>query len=79
MTELEKYELVNRCETVKELENAIIKLSHDNEISGREMSFDANVMAGYVESVVKQDNSPNLLTRKYGIRQQALYLRYYKR
>lgn len=102
MDKLEKYELVNSCETIESLKNAILMIAKDdtefyykqlseisensNEvdhnlpellIQGRRSVFDANRMVEYVEGVVKENYAPNLLTREFGIRQQALYLRYY--
>lgn len=79
MTELEKYELVNKCETDKELSEAIMMLS-DPEIKliqGRNSAFDAVSMAENCYCVINKNMNPNTLTRQYGIRQQALYIRYY--
>lgn len=80
MSELEKYELVNSCETVKELEEAILKLAdEDGMIGGRTKKFNAELMSKKVWLVVNQIEPANRLTRNYGIRQQALYLQYYER
>ena len=79
MTELEKYELVNVCEYPKELAEAIIKIGSDTgEIQGRRRSFNHTQMSEFVEGVILGKIPPNVLTRSYGIRQQALYLKYYK-
>ena len=78
MTELEKFRVVNLCETVEDLTNAI-KLIADPEtgkVQGRAKEFDAQRMAGYVTLVVNEGAPANLLTREFGIRQQAIYLRY---
>ena len=48
-------------------------------IQGRTRKFSAGKMAGYVASVVKEQVPANLLTREFGIRQQALYLAYYNK
>ena len=78
MEELEKYELVNKCETIEELVQTIILLSDDmGMIKGRDREFDARQMAENCYLVCNKNYSPNLLTREYGIRQQALYIRYY--
>jgi len=78
MTDLEKYERVNSCETVKQLEDAILSFANENNvIKGRQISFNALTMASCVLGVVKGESTPNLLTREFGIRQQALYLRLY--
>lgn len=80
MSELEKYELVNKCETIEELRYAILQLSNDNnQIEGRERFFNGERMSDNVLNVVNGYGSPNLLTRKYGIRQQALYIKYYEK
>lgn len=78
MTDLEKYQLINSCETVEDLEKAILAFQEsDGSISGRTRDFNAERMASYVKGVVTEGLVPNFLTRKFGIRQQALYLRYY--
>jgi hypothetical protein len=80
MTELEKFRAVNLCETVEDLTNAI-KLIADPEtgkVQGRVKEFDSQRMSGYVSLVVNEGAPANLLTREFGIRQQALYLRYCK-
>ena len=46
-------------------------------ILGRKKTFDAIKMAENCHSVIKRGFPPNLLTREFGIRQQALYLKYY--
>ena len=76
---LEKYELINKCETAKELADAIIAISNPetNMILGRKKTFDAIKMAENCHSVIKRGFPPNRLTREFGIRQQALYLKYY--
>ena len=79
MTELEKYELVNSCETIKELQDAILKIGESGMIEGREKIFDSEKMAAWVPFIVKENYYPNSLTRKWGIRQQALYLREYSK
>ncbi len=79
MTELEKFQLINQCETVEELADAILKISGGIEIKGRFISFDAEKMSKRVAQVVNEDLIPNVLTRQYGIRQQALYIKFYQR
>lgn len=75
MTELEKYKLINRCETFEELKEAILKLADEGDmIEGRSTEFSARTMADNVE---RFQISPNYLTRSYGIRQQAFYIQWY--
>lgn len=78
MTDLEKYNLVNSCETVEELTNAVLALTdEDGMIQGRIRAFDGRRMAENVNLVVTYGVQANVLTREFGIRQQALYIAYY--
>lgn len=78
MTDLEKYELVNSCETRQALKDAIMAFAEeDGSIRGRTRSFNAARMAENVDAVVGGQEIPNVLTREFGIRQQALYLNWY--
>ncbi len=74
--ELEKYQKVNECESIEELQNAILSITNKNLIQGKTKILNGQRMASYVKGVVENDLSPNLLTRNYGIRQQALYLKH---
>ena len=77
--ELYKYQLVNRCQTIEALENAIMAIGSENNgmIHGRARIFSAKKMSSYVRGVVSLALPANLLTRNYGIRQQALYLSFF--
>jgi len=77
MTELEKYELVNKAESIEELEKAMDLLWPDDQVKGRTRMFDKNRMKSHINEVVNGLRGPNALTRQYGLRQQALYLQYY--
>lgn len=80
MTELEKWQLVNAANTTDELEKAIIEISNDGVIQGRKQPWDAKEQAGYIKDLVFGNKySFNVLTRSYGIRQQALYLQHYEK
>lgn len=86
MTDLEKYEIVNCCETLEELSEAIKTIGETNKlnliqgrinlIQGRTNLFDANKMAVACLNI----NYLNIrnLTRNYGIRQQAFMILFYK-
>lgn len=75
MTELQKWQEVNRCESGKALHDLIIQFAdEDGMIQGREREFSATQMAHHVHDVLQNDYSITLLTREYGIRQQAVYL-----
>lgn len=78
MTELEKYQAVNQCETAEELGNVISKLADsEGKIQGRVEKFDSITMLIGLEMYMEDRMYPNILTREYGIRQQAMYLKYY--
>ncbi|MGV8961874.1 MAG: hypothetical protein ACOH2V_00630 [Candidatus Saccharimonadaceae bacterium] len=81
MTDLEKFELVNKCDSSKELSEAILSIADPKTglIKGRTRAFDATRMANFVEGVVRRQTEANVLTREFGIRQQALYLAYYEK
>lgn len=76
MTELEKYEAVNKSETLKELAEVIESFADEKGfIQGRDRNFNAGVMA----SICRRYNlsEHNMLTREFGIRQQAMCLLFY--
>jgi hypothetical protein len=76
MTELEKFLVVNHCETLEELAMAIESFADEKgQIQGREKSFNALRMANFC----RQYNLAvhNTLTREFGIRQQAMYILFY--
>lgn len=76
MTELEKFKLVNACETLEELAQAIEAISDENGmIQGRTKYFNAERMASHCMNF--RLRPANTLTREYGIRQQGLYILYY--
>lgn len=76
MTDLEKYEKVNKTESLKELADVIRSFAINGRIQGRIRSFDSEDMAFACESF--NLNKHNLLTREFGIRQQAIMLFMYK-
>lgn len=80
MTELEKYELVNMAETEEQLAAAILELSdpETGKIQGRAREHDAKRMVERMTLFMKGQFPPNGMTREYGIRQQAMYIKYYQ-
>lgn len=72
MTELEMYELVNNADSLRELASVIRKISVDGVIKGRNYFLDAERMA--VDCTYFGSSPRSSLTRKYGIRQQAIML-----
>lgn len=77
MDELNKWRRINECESIIELEEAIIAISDPatKTIRGRTKEYSAEKMASRVKDVVGGYLPVNILTRSYGIRQQAIYLR----
>ncbi len=78
MTDLEKYEKVNKCESLEELAQTIESFSDENGmIKGRIRPFEANTMAAFCRSYCSSLH--NTLTREFGIRQQAMYIIFYNK
>jgi len=77
MEELELWKKVNAAETSEQLKEAILFISDftAGTIQGKTQEFNAQKMAEYVKPVIKEGWNMTLLTRQYGIRQQALYIR----
>lgn len=83
MTDLQKFEAVNKCETMESLSETILNIVH----SEGNVNFDNNVnfdrrlylLSRQAEYVVKFENG-NLelsdLTCDFGIRQQAFYIKH---
>jgi hypothetical protein len=78
MTELEKYDLINTCETGEELQEAIDIIWEGKNGAGRRGNMRPSVMREAVPQVCNGQALPNVLTRQYGLRQQAIYIAYYK-
>lgn len=76
MTDLEKYQKVNACETREELAQVIESFADENGfIQGREKKFNAGVMASICRRYTLAEH--NMLTREFGIRQQAMCIIFY--
>ena len=76
MNREEKYDAVNKCETLDELADLILEFSDANGyIHGRVRPFLAQPMSEACRQF--KHFSPNRLTREFGIRQQAMYISYY--
>lgn len=81
MTDLEKYEAVNKCETYEEFDKVLLSFADENgEIEGRNRKFNVTTMreGAYAYFYNKMWGSPNTVTRMWGLRQQLMYLKYYK-
>jgi transcription-repair coupling factor (superfamily II helicase) len=76
MNRLEIYDKVNSCEDLDQLSQVILELADENgEIQGRTRKFSAAKMAE--KCLFFKNHIPNVLTREFGIRQQAMYILYY--
>jgi len=76
MAELEKWQLVNQCETQAQLSDVITKFADpEGMIQGRQRKFDAGKMIIGLNYFMTDEMPANVLTREYGIRQQAIYLK----
>ena len=77
MEELEKWQLINSCETAEDLSGAILKIADCfGLIQGYAKSWPASTMSSNVDLFMAQDFYITTLTRAYGIRQQALYIKH---
>ena len=78
MTDLEKYEAVNKCETLEELAQVIESFADElGNIQGRAREFEARKMANNCRRYSLSIH--NSLTREFGIRQQAMYILFYNK
>lgn len=75
--ELETFYKVNEAKSLEELADIILSLAdNDGMIQGKTDKFNAERMAAHCLDF--QLHNANVLTRMYGIRQQAMYLTYGK-
>lgn len=75
------FEKVNACESINKLAELLISLADsDGNIEGRTRKFNAKEMAlnmlAYFNGNISE---PNVITREFGFRQQAMYLKYYNK
>lgn len=79
MTELETWQLVNQAETTQALAFIINKLADpEGMIQGRDHKFLAAQMIIGLNLFMEDTMPANVLTREFGIRQQAIYLKTFK-
>lgn len=80
MEETEKWLIINQCENKVQLAAAIMIISEEGVIRSnrQDKAFDAQKQVRNLELVIEGGLFPNILTRAYGIRQQAIYIRYYE-
>ena len=79
MTELEKYRLVNSCENLEALELVIMSFAdEEGMIEGRTKRFNARNMIMGLKEYISGEFPARVITRNWGLRQQAMYLKYYE-
>ena len=77
MTILEKYDAVNQAASLVDLADVIRSFAgEDGKVQGRSKRFDAEDMASTCEHFTNAYH--NVLTREFGIRQQAMMLSFYE-
>lgn len=77
--ELHRFRRVNACETIEDLRACILDFADDDGmIQGRTRKFNATKMATLLNVYIEGMAPGNVLTREYGIRQQALYLKQFE-
>lgn len=81
MTDLQKYNLINRSETPEELKQSLkqIAKNNNNMIPGRRQDWSLEEQLRAVDIITGGTLMYNLLTRTYGIRQQMMYIMHYAR
>lgn len=78
MEELDKWKLVNGCQTKEELCNAVDAIAGDGIIVGNTgIQFNAAKIKKGIDFAMRGVYGAEVVTRAYGIRQQMLYLMYY--
>lgn len=78
MEEVEKWKLVNGCQTKKELLDAVDTICDGSIIIGNTgKPYDADKIKRSIMAVMSNKAFANVVTRAYGIRQQVLYLMHY--
>jgi len=83
MTEEEKWKLINQCENIDELKDAIVAIGDsEGNIRGRSTSKNVFMQAGMAMGIYHivdpkvASSRLTMLTRSYGIRNQLAYLMY---
>lgn len=77
LTEVEKFRLINSCHTFAELQAALPQLGTiPGSRFGHEYPPELNAIR--LKDYQAGKCGPNALTRTFGLRQQAMYLRYYE-
>ena len=75
--ELEKWQKVNSAETKEQLFEAVDFICADGLIGTTGKSFTADKFKRSINAAITGRFNANVVTRRYGLRQQVLYLMYY--
>lgn len=75
--ELEKWQKVNSAETKEQLFEAVDFICADGLIGTTGKSFTADKLKRSINAAITGRFNANVVTRRYGLRQQVLYLMYY--
>ena len=75
MTEVEKILIIDKCETLEELKEALVTVSENGVIPGSSRTWTVEQQQNAAEQIVLHNGRSNLCTRTYGIRQQALLIK----
>ena len=74
--ELNFYKKVNQTKDLEQLSEVMREIADENGmIQGREKCFSVEKMIIGLNMFMKDEMPPNVLTREFGIRQQAIYLK----
>lgn len=78
MEELKKWQMVNGCETKEQLFAAVDAVCEGGTIIGNTgKEYDADKIKRSITAAMSGRFPVNVVTRRWGIRQQMLYLMYY--
>lgn len=78
MTELQKYELINKCETYEDICKAIDIIWPGDTIEGRNKKFIKERTKMHIKNIIAGNEVASKITRVYGLRQQVLYIAYHE-
>lgn len=75
--EIKKWQKVNSSETKAQLFEAVDYICADELVGVTGLLFDADKLKRSINAALSRRAEANVVTRRYGLRQQVLYLMYY--
>lgn len=75
--EIKKWQKVNSSETKAQLFEAVDYICADGLVGVTGLLFDADKLKRSINAALSRRAEANVVTRRYGLRQQVLYLMYY--